>query len=224
MLSLFVWSQQRPKVKNYELLVAAFAIFALAGGYIAGIQPINQWRFFSWHPFLMTTGMVGLAGIGAITKKLGGYTNTKVQTNLLAKTELHTYHLLSPHLSFVVFQLHAIIGWLAIFTSAGGIYCIYRNKEINGYHHLKSTHSWCGVGVAISFVSMGLAGSIFLHPDFGIDKTNTLIRTAHKWASRATIALAWITALAGLLQLGAKPWVLVLYALPLLALAPLSLI
>jgi len=27
----------------------------------------------------MTLGMVGFAGIGAITKKLGGYTNTKVK-------------------------------------------------------------------------------------------------------------------------------------------------
>jgi hypothetical protein len=123
-----------------------------------------------------------------------------------------------------IFQLHGIIGWLSIFTAAGGIYVIYRNKEMNGYSHLKSPHAWCGVGVAVSFVSLGLAGGIFLHPDFGIDKTNSLIRKAHKWASRATIALAWITALGGLLQLGAKPWVLALYALPLLALAPMSLI
>jgi Eukaryotic cytochrome b561 len=126
--------------------------------------------------------------------------------------------------SLASFQVHAILGWLAIFTAGGGIYCIYRNKELNGYSHLKTTHAWCGVGVAVTFVSLGLAGSIFLHPDFGIDKTNQLIRAAHKWASRATIALAWVTALGGLIQLGAKPWVLVLYALPLLALAPLSLI
>lgn len=121
-------------------------------------------------------------------------------------------------------KLHAILGWLAIFASGGGIYCIYRNKEINGFSHLKSPHSICGVGVAVSFLGLGLAGSIFLHPDFGIDKTNKLIRTAHKLASRATIALAWVTALGGLLQLGAEPMILALYALPLLALAPLSLI
>lgn len=78
--------------------------------------------------------------------------------------------------------------------------------------------------MAVTFLSLGLAGSIFLHPDFGIDKTNKLIRTAHKLASRATIAVAWITALGGLLQLGAEPIVLALYAVPLLALAPLSLV
>jgi hypothetical protein len=55
-------------------------VFSLAGGYMAGIQPIGEWRLFSWHPFLMTCGMVGTAGIGAITKKLGGYSNTKVST------------------------------------------------------------------------------------------------------------------------------------------------
>jgi Eukaryotic cytochrome b561 len=121
------------------------------------------------------------------------------------------------------FQLHAHISWLALFTAGGGIYCIYRNKELHGYSHLKSTHAWCGVGVVVTFVLLGLAGSIFLHPDFGIDKNNQLIRAAHKWASRATIALAWATALGGLIQLGAKPWVLGLYTLPLLVLAPLSL-
>jgi hypothetical protein len=62
----------------YAFLVAALVVFSLGGGYLAGLQPINQWRFFSWHPLLMTCGMVGCFGIGAVTKKLGGYTNTKV--------------------------------------------------------------------------------------------------------------------------------------------------
>lgn len=46
---------------------------------MAGIQPTGKWRFFSWHPFLMTIGMIGVMGISAATKKLGGYTNTKVR-------------------------------------------------------------------------------------------------------------------------------------------------
>jgi hypothetical protein len=53
-------------------------IYSLIGGYFAGIQPIGQWRLFSFHPMLMTIGMIGHFGIAAITKKLGGYTNTKV--------------------------------------------------------------------------------------------------------------------------------------------------
>ena len=47
-------------------------------GYYAGIQPITKWRFFSWHPLLLTLGMIAIPGIGAVTKKMGGYTNTKV--------------------------------------------------------------------------------------------------------------------------------------------------
>jgi hypothetical protein len=85
-------------------------------------------------------------------------------------------------------------------------------------------HSWCGVGVIISAVGLGLAGSIFLHPDFGIDKTNQLIRKAHKLASRGTLMLAWVTALGGLLQLTSDPVTLALYALPLVALVPFTLI
>jgi hypothetical protein len=60
------------------VLFTSLLAASIGGGYLAGIQPAGQWRFFSWHPFLMTTSLVGMAGIGAITKKLGGYTNTKV--------------------------------------------------------------------------------------------------------------------------------------------------
>jgi hypothetical protein len=63
-----------------SLLFAALAIVSLGCGYMAATQPPDAgWRFFSWHPFLMTTGMVGLTGVSAVTKKLGGYTNTKVR-------------------------------------------------------------------------------------------------------------------------------------------------
>lgn len=49
---------------------------------MAGHQPVGAgWRLFSWHPFLMMVGMIGLMGSGAMIKKLGGYTNTKVSQN-----------------------------------------------------------------------------------------------------------------------------------------------
>jgi hypothetical protein len=67
-----------PSASTYNILVVGLVSFSVAGGYLAGTQPNGEWRFFSWHPLLMTIGMVGLMGIGAITKKLGGYTNTKV--------------------------------------------------------------------------------------------------------------------------------------------------
>jgi hypothetical protein len=67
-----------PSPLQYWSVVTALVSFSLVGGYFAGIQPIGEWRYFSWHPFLMTCGMIGLTGIAAMTKKLGGYANTKV--------------------------------------------------------------------------------------------------------------------------------------------------
>lgn len=75
-----------------------------------------------------------------------------------------------------------------------------------------------------SCVGLGLAGSIFLHPDFGIDKTNKLIRKVHKTASRLTLIFAWITAVGGLLQLTSDYTTIAIYALPLLALVPFTLL
>ena len=76
----------------------------------------------------------------------------------------------------------------------------------------------------LSSVGLGLAGGIFLHPDFGIDKGNKLIRKVHRLASRATLMFAWITAVVGLLQLTSDPWVIAAYTLPLFALIPFTLI
>jgi hypothetical protein len=84
-------------------------------------------------------------------------------------------------------------------------------------------HAWCGVGVITSCVGLGLAGSIFLHPDFGIDKTNKLIRKVHKTASRLTLMFAWITAVVGLLQLTSNVTTIAMYAIPLIALVPFTL-
>lgn len=85
-------------------------------------------------------------------------------------------------------------------------------------------HSWCGVGVIASCVGLGLAGGIFLHPDFGVDKTNQLIRKVHKTASRLTLIFAWLTAVGGLLQLTSDVTTIAMYALPLVALVPFTLI
>jgi hypothetical protein len=70
---------------------------------------------------------------------------------------------------------------------------------------------------------MAIVG-IFLHPDFGVDKTNQLIRKAHKIASRLVLAIGWVTAISGLLQLTNDVKVLALYSVPLLALIPFTLV
>jgi hypothetical protein len=138
---------------GYWATVAFALVYSLAGGYFAGIQPTSQWRYFSWHPLLMTLGMVGLTSIGAMTKKLGGYVNTKS---------------------------HAILSWGSIIVSLTGLYCIYTNKERNGYAHLKSKHALVGVAVFCSCFALGFVGSAVLHPDFGFDKTNKTVRKLHK--------------------------------------------
>jgi len=131
--SLGTYKPGPPSATVYAVLVAALATFSLGMGYYVAIQPINEWRYFSWHPFLMTCGMVGLAGVGALTKKLGGYTNTKS---------------------------HAILSGGSLLLSLAGLYCIYHNKEINGKSHLTSNHAIFGSVVMVSCISLGLVGSI----------------------------------------------------------------
>lgn len=141
--------------------------------------------------------MVGFAGIGAVTKKLGGYTNTK---------------------------LHALFGFLSMICNFVGLYIIYNNKEINGFQHLKTAHAKIGLALALACFGLGLAGSVFLHPDWGVAKTNTTIRFWHKTASRIALILSWFTAALGLQQLIPKDAVsLAIYGVPLLLLVPFTL-
>lgn len=64
--------------QNYYVLCICLILYSILAGYMAGIQPTRQFRYFSYHPLLMTCGMIGSMSIGAITKKIGGYMNTKV--------------------------------------------------------------------------------------------------------------------------------------------------
>lgn len=116
-----------------------------------------------------------------------------------------------------------MLGWASIFVSLTGLYCIYRNKENNGYEHLKTAHSRIGAFVVLNCIALGLAGGIFLHPDFGIVKTNKTIRFFHKTASRLVLIAAWITAFLGLFELTQDAVTIALFALPLVALVPFTL-
>lgn len=146
----------------------------------------------------MTLGMVGMIGIGAITKKLGGYTNTVV---------------------------HGLLASSGFLCSLGGLYAIYHNKNIMERPHFTSIHGKIGVGVIVALIGPLLAGGIFLHPDYGIDKTNKLIRKIHKVTSRVLVFLAWGNSIWGVYTMRKEhPMELFMYGLPLLIFIPLTLL
>jgi hypothetical protein len=69
-----------------------------------------------------------------------------------------------------------------------------------------------------------MAGGAFLHPDFGVDKQNKLIRSVHKYLGRSLLFLAWMATLSGLKTLVEDDYkTLVLFAAPLVVAAPFTL-
>ena len=188
-----------PSKSTYRLLVATFLAYSIFLGWYVSTRPKGKWKSpFSWHPFLMTMGMTGSMGIAAITKKLGGYTNTK---------------------------LHGMIASLGFFLSLGGVYAIYHNKNLYERPHFTSVHGKIGIAVVVCMVGPLLAGALVLHPDFGIDKTNQTIRKIHKVFSRILMAIAWGNSFYGLYGMRSEhPLELIAYGLPLAILMPLTLL
>jgi len=45
-----------------------------------------------------------------------------------------------------------------------------------GKHHLTTTHALAGITTMAGCTMASISGGVFLHPDFGIDKTNKTIR------------------------------------------------
>jgi hypothetical protein len=93
-----------------------------------------------------------------------------------------------------------------------------------GKKHLQTPHAIAGMSIFVSCIMIGMVGGVFLHPDFGMDKTNKTIRLAHKLSSRGLLMLAWFTAAMGLQQLTNDVVTLAMYAAPLVILTPLVLL
>lgn len=93
---------------NTWVMVASTISFSILTGFLVGLKPNGEWRWFSWHPFLMSVGFIGMMGSASMIKKLGGYTNTK---------------------------LHGILASLGSMMAMGGFYVIYTNKELLGKEH-----------------------------------------------------------------------------------------
>jgi len=145
----------------------------------------------------MVTGFIGLMGISAVTKKLGGYANTK---------------------------LHGILASFGLICVLLGLWVIWKNKELHGKDHITTTHALMGIITIACAVGPAIVGAVFLHPDFGIDKTNQQFRFAHKWFGRIVIASAYVTGFLGLKHMTSDILVLLTYAVPLMILGPMALL
>jgi len=190
---------KKPSKWSYWLLVLTFLVYAMYAGWYAATRPKGKWKSpFSWHPFLMTMGMVGSMGIAAITKKRGGYTNTKA---------------------------HAILASSGYLLALGGLIAIYHNKNLWNKAHFTTPHGRIGISIMASTLVPLLAGAVVLHPDFGIDKGNKTVRKFHKVFSRILMAVAWGNSLYGLYGMRKEhPTELLLYGIPLIILMPQTLI
>mmetsp|Transcript_25365 Transcript_25365/g.59391 ORF Transcript_25365/g.59391 Transcript_25365/m.59391 type:complete len:247 (+) Transcript_25365:519-1259(+) len=188
-----------PSNWRYRLLVLTFLVYSIYAGWYVSTRPKGKWKSpFSWHPFLMTTGMTGSMGIAAVTKKLGGYTNTKI---------------------------HGMLASFGYLLALGGLAAIYHNKNLWNKAHFTSAHGKIGIAVMGCTLAPLLAGAVALHPDFGIDRTNKTIRKVHKVFSRILMAIAWGNSLYGLYGMRKQhPQELLLYGIPLVILMPLTLI
>lgn len=145
----------------------------------------------------MILGLIGCAGISAVTKKMGGYANTKN---------------------------HGILAMVGGMLACGGLYAIYINKDMYERPHFTSYHGKVGLALVASSMGVGLVGAVFLHPDFGVDKTNQQIRKAHKLFARFVLGCAWATAFQGMTKVTGDFTTLALLGIPLLLLLPFTLL
>ena len=127
--------------------------------------------WFSWHPFFMIISFIMITSNAILIKKIGGYDNTKY----------HSYMMLAV----VCF---ASFAW----------YVIYSNKEMLGKLHFVSIHGKLGCTVMVSYFCVGLLGAIGLHPDWGVVRTNKLLRSIHKWLGRISTIAAWFCCTLGI--------------------------
>lgn len=195
--ALSIFSAGSMDETKHKYMVAVITIFSVGLGVTAGYLPPGAgWRLFSWHPLCMTIGFVGLMGSATVTKRLGGYTNTK---------------------------LHAGLASLGLFSALGGFYAIYHNKDLHGKDHFTSYHSWYGLFALFGSIVPMLVGLVFLHPDFGIDKRNQKIRKAHKYFARLVIIVAWLNCILGVYKLTDDLMIQLMYGMPVFCLLPFTL-
>lgn len=150
-----------------------------------------KWSWFSYHPMSMLVGFVGLAGNATLIKKIGGKDNTNMHGYMMAAAT-------------------ALAGF--------GFYVIYTNKVMNKRQHFTTLHGKLGLAIMAGYTGLALFGAVALRPDTGIFRTNNLLRFVHKIAGRGVTALAWVSCVLGVMNMGKAEeyWTLAAFAAPLL--------
>jgi hypothetical protein len=131
-----------------NLLKALLFVFSVVSSvYVVSIK--GEWTWFSWHPTSMIMAFIFLAGVSILTKKAGGYVNTK---------------------------FHGILMAIATILGCFGWYVIYTNKELFGKPHLVTLHAKIGVIVLLAYIALASFSIPTLNPDWGFLRTNKTIR------------------------------------------------
>ena len=78
---------------------------------------------------------------------------------------------------------------------------IWTGKEAKGKPHLTSNHGKLGAIVMVGNLGLAVFGMIGLNPDFGIFRTNKLVRFVHKYSGKAIIAASWVTCVLGFIPM-----------------------
>ena len=82
-----------------------------------------------------------------------------------------------------------------------------------------------GLTAFVGLILPAVAGAVFLHPDFGIDKGNKLYRKVHKVVARLLLFLAWAATISGFKTLIGDDYVtLAMFAAPVVIAAPFTLL
>ena len=131
-----------------RVLPALLLVFSVvSSAYLVYLK--GEWIWFSWHPTSMIFAFIFLAGVSILTKKAGGYVNTKV---------------------------HGIMMTFATILGCFGWYVIYSNKELFGKPHLVTLHAKIGVIVLLAYIALTCFSIPNLNPDWGFLRTNKTIR------------------------------------------------
>jgi hypothetical protein len=131
-----------------NILKALLLIFSVvSSAYVVYLK--GEWIWFSWHPTSMIFAFIFLAGVSILTKKAGGYVNTKI---------------------------HGVLMTVATVLGCFGWYVIYSNKELFGKPHLVTLHAKIGVIVLFTYIALACFSIPTLNPDWGFLRTNKTIR------------------------------------------------